>query len=490
MDFSALEPRAVWRHFQTFLDTPRPSRHEAALRAKIHAWAQARALTVFEDASGNLILRRGPSAGCEDRPVVTLQAHLDMVCQKNASTQHDFFTDPIRAELRDGWLVAPDTTLGADNGIGAALALAALEADDLARPPLEVLLTADEETGMSGAHGLADDVLQGELMLNLDTEDWGEYYLGCAGGADVNADWTYAQKALPAGYALSRIELGGLIGGHSGVDIHLQRGNAIELMVRLLKTLQARFGKALHIISLEGGTARNAIAREAVATVGLPAELGTAATDCVAHVQAILRAEFGSVDDGLELRISTLLHDAVGIQAMTIPDQHRLLAALHAAPHGVRRMSQRVPGVVETSNNFGVLSVANGRMHATLLVRSLIDSGVQALCAEIESLFTLLGAEVQTEGGYPGWTPNPDSPLLALAQDVHERLFGRRAKVKVIHAGLECGILSAKYPRLDILSFGPDIRGAHAPGERVKVETVARAWELLCAILEAIPAKS
>jgi dipeptidase D len=490
MDLTQFEPRAVWRHFQTFLETPRPSRHEAALRAKIRSWAEARGLAVTEDATGNLILRKPATAGREDRPVVTMQAHLDMVCQKNTGTLHDFFTDPIRAELREGWLVAPDTTLGADNGIGASLALAMLEAEDVPHPPLEVLLTVDEESGMSGAHGLATDVLTGELMLNLDTEDWGEYYLGCAGGSDVNVDASYAEKPLPADYALHRIELGGLRGGHSGVDIHLERGNAIKLMARLLNTLTTRFGKALQLVSLEGGTARNAIAREASAVIALPGELGPAAAGRVADFEALLKAELTGVDEGLKLRISQLQQKTAGMRAMAAPDQHRLLAAIHAAPHGVRRMSQRVPGVVETSNNFGVLRLADGRMHATLMVRSLIDSGVQALCAEIESLFALAGAQVGIEGGYPGWAPNPDSPLLALAQDVHERLFGKRAAVKVIHAGLECGILSAKYPKLDILSFGPDIRGAHAPGERVDIESVAQTWELLKAILAAIPAKS
>lgn len=488
MDLSELEPRAVWRHFQTFLDTPRPSRHEAAIRARVRAWAEARGLETVEDATGNLILRKPASPGREDRPVVTLQAHFDMVCQKNAGTVHDFMVDPIRAELRDGWLVAPDTTLGADNGIGAALALAALEADDFPHPPLEVLLTVDEESGMSGAHGLAPGLLRGELMLNLDTEDFGEIYLGCAGGADVNIDWAYAGKPVPTDDTLYRIELAGLAGGHSGVDIHLERGNAIKLAVRLLNTLATRFGKAMHLISLEGGTARNAIPREASAVISVPAEAGASLVRRVGDFEATLRSEFAGVDDGLRLRCVPLPHKP-GLKAIASSDQYRLLAALHAAPHGVRRLSQRVPGVVETSNNFGVLRVADGRMHATLMVRSLIASGVQALCAEIESLFGLAGAQVEIEGGYPGWAPNPDSPLLALAQQVHERLFGQPAAVKVIHAGLECGILAARYPRLDIISFGPDIRGAHAPGERVAVETVGKSWTLLRAILEAVPAK-
>lgn len=490
MDLSELEPRAVWRHFQTFLETPRPSRHEGEIRAKVCAWAAERELTLIEDKIGNVILRKPASPGRENCPVVTLQAHFDMVCQKNAGTLHDFMNDPIHAELRGGWLVAPETTLGADNGIGASLALAALETDDLSHPPLEVLLTVDEETGMSGAQELAPDVLQGELMLNLDTEDFGEFYLGCAGGADVNVHWTYAERLIAADHALYRIELGGLCGGHSGVDIHLERGNAIKMMVRLLSALSTRFGKSLHLVSLEGGTARNAIPREANAVIAIPFETAASLVRRVSDFETTLKTEFTGIDDGLRLLCNPLSQIVDGVRAMSSPDQHRLLAALHAAPHGVRQMSKRVPGVVETSNNFGMLQVANGRMQATLMVRSLITSRVHALCAEIEGLFGLAGAEVEIEGGYPGWIPNPDSNLLALAQSVHERLFGRKAAVKIIHAGLECGILSAKYPKLDIISFGPDIRGAHAPGERVDIESVGKSWQLLRAILEAIPPKT
>ena len=481
------EPAAVWRHFSTLMNTPRPSKHEGPLREVIRSWAEARGLATQVDAAGNLIIRKPATPGMEERPGVVLQGHLDMVCQKNHATAHDFHRDPIRAELQDGWLVAPNTTLGADNGIGVSLALALLESTDLPHPPLEVLLTVDEEAGMGGALGLEPGLLQGSLMINIDTEDWGEFYLGCAGGIDVNVSFNYSSEALPEGFACYEIEVGGLRGGHSGVDIHLERGNAIKLMVRLLRGLEGRFGKDVRLIELEGGSARNALAREARARIALPADQAERVASRVEDFDLMVRSELAGVDDGVSVRFGP--EDGTAKQAISPADQQRMLAALHAAPHGVRRMSQRVTGVVETSNNLGVVRIADGQGFANLMVRSLLDSGVQALAAEIESLFVLAGAAVQTEGGYPGWAPNPDSDLLKLFQQVYQREFAAGpAAVKVIHAGLECGILKSKYPNLDIISFGPDIRGAHAPGERVNIESVAKCWKLLTAVVAAIPA--
>lgn len=481
-----LEPAAVWRHFSTLLNTPRPSKHEAAVRERIAAWATARGLATQIDGTGNLIIRKPATAGMEERQGVVLQGHLDMVCQKNNATQHDFLRDPIRAELRDGWLVATDTTLGADNGIGVALALALLESDNLPHPALEVLLTVDEEAGMGGALGLQPGLLQNPLMINIDTEDWGEFYLGCAGGGDVNVRFTYSDEALPEGFGCYELELGGLRGGHSGVDIHLERGNAIKLLVRLLRALEGRFGNDLRLIELQGGSARNALAREARARIALPTETADRVRDRALDFEQLLRQEFAGVDEGVYIRFG--LDDGPARAAMSVADQRRILSALHAAPHGVRRMSQRIAGVVETSNNLGVVTIANGEGFANLMVRSLLDSGVHALATEIESLFSLAGASVQTEAMYPGWAPNPDSGLLKVFQQVYQREFKQgEAAVKVIHAGLECGILKSKYPQLDILSFGPDIRGAHAPGERVRIDSVTQCWKLLTAVVAAVP---
>jgi dipeptidase D len=477
-----LEPAPVWRHFATLCAIPRASRHEAALRDHLLAWATARELPARVDAAGNLLIRKPASAGREDRPTMILQGHLDMVCQKRAGSSHDFLRDPIRPVLRDGWLAAEDTTLGADNGIGVALALAALEAENLPHGPVEVLLTVDEESGMSGAHGLSADVLTGRLMLNLDTEDWGQVYLGCAGGVDVNVDHALATVSTPAGWIGLRLTVGGLLGGHSGVDIHLERGNAIKLLVRALGELAAL---GLGVAGLEGGSARNALPRDAEAALACPPGRLAAAQAAVARLQDVLREELAGVDEGVSLGLETL--EGPPQTVLAAEDQRRLLAALAAAPHGIRRWSRRVPGVVETSNNFGIARLVAGRFDANFMVRSLLASGSAQLAEEIVGLFALIGARSETAGAYPGWTPNPASPLLAWFQAVHQREFGTPAEVKVIHAGLECGILAAKYPGLDIVSFGPDIRGAHAPGERVSVESVGLAWRLLGALLADLP---
>ncbi|SMF44151.1 aminoacyl-histidine dipeptidase [Pseudogulbenkiania subflava] len=479
-----LEPREVWEHFQTLCEIPRPSKHEQHLRDYLQGWAELKGLSTQVDRAGNLIIRKPATAGLENRRGVVLQGHLDMVCQANSGTEHDFFKDPIRPALRDGWLVAEDTTLGADNGIGVALALAVLASDTVAHGPVEVLLTVDEEAGMGGALGLDVGVLEGDLLINIDTEDWGEFYLGCAGGVDVNVRRAYAEEALPAGYEVGRLSVKGLRGGHSGVDIHEERGNANKLLIRLIRELEDEL--ALRVVSFQGGSARNALAREAFAVVAYPA---AAAEKLVARLDAFqqeARFELAGVDEGVTLA----LEPASANVAMSPADQRVIFAALHAAPHGVRRMSRRVPGVVETSNNLGVIALGQGKLFANFMVRSLLDAGARQLADEIESLFGLIGAEVEREGQYPGWAPNPQSLLLELFQQVYEREYGSRAEVKVIHAGLECGILGGKYPHMDMVSFGPDIRGAHAPGERVRVETVGHAWRLLQAVLEAVPERA
>lgn len=484
VNIAELEPRVVWEHFQTLCDIPRPSKHEQALRDYLKGWAELRGLETVVDSAGNLVVRKPATPGMEDRIGVVLQGHLDMVCQANTGTEHDFFKDPIRPVLKDGWLIAENTTLGADNGIGVALGLAVLSADDLAHGPVEVLMTLDEEAGMGGALGLSPDVLQGQMMINIDTEEWGEFYMGCAGGVDVNVRRSYAQEALPAGYMAQQLVVSGLVGGHSGADIHLGRGNANKILVRLLTELVATV--PLRLVSLNGGTARNALAREAFAVVAYPADQAAQVAAAIDAYQALMRFELAGVDEG----VTVMLKPATAASVMAEPDQQAVLAALHAAPHGVKRMSQRVAGVVETSNNLGVITLGDGRIFANLMVRSLLDSGFRNLAAEIVALFRLAGFSTETEGGYPGWAPNPASPLLALFQRVYREQFAAESGVQVIHAGLECGIIGAKYPQMDMVSFGPNIRGAHAPGERVEVASVGQAWQLLKAVLAAVPAKA
>jgi dipeptidase D len=476
--FSGLHPASVWAHFATLCAMPRASKDEASLRDTLQQWALVRGLEAWVDAAGNLLLRKSASAGYENLQGIVMQAHLDMVCQKNTDSGHDFSKDPICPELRDGWLVAEKTTLGADNGIGVAMILAALEDESLVHGPLEALLTVDEEAGMGGARGLEPGLLRGRLMLNLDTEEWGEFYLGCAGGLDVNVERHSVGEPVPAGYQAFRVELGGLRGGHSGVNIHEERGNAIKLLVRVLRELEMEI--PLRLAGLQGGSARNALPREAFATLTIPVDTADRLTGLLVAQETILRAELRGVDDGLRLVLSAA--DDV-TEVMALEEQEIWLGSLHAAPHGVRRMSRQVPGVVETSNNLGMVDLHQNGGSCNFMVRSLIASGGLALADEIVSLWALNGSKVEKEGFYPGWAPNPDSDLLKLCQSVYRRDFGSESKVQVIHAGLECGIIGDKYPGMDIVSFGPTIRGAHAPGERVEVASVEKCWRLLTGIL-------
>src|SRR5579859_3267963 len=476
-----LEPSLVWRHFATLCSIPRPSKQEGALRQTLADWAVERGLETLVDQAGNLLIRKPGSPGKENHPALAMQAHLDMVCQANAGTQHDFTKDPITAVIKDGWLIAENTTLGADNGIGVALALAALEDETLSHPPLEVLLTVDEEAGMSGANGLASGVLKATRMLNIDTEEWGEFYLGCAGGCDVNVSRECQQEAAPAGWVFRRITVNGLRGGHSGIDIHRGRGNANKLVVRLLRSL-AQEG-LIHLKSFAGGTARNALPREAWAEIAIDPAQEAGIAKRLADFQALITDELSDQEKG---PIAVTLSPAEAGSVISHADQTLLLFALNAAPHGAKRMSSAAPGVVETSNNVGVMGLSDGLFTANLMVRSLRDSGTTMLADEIESLFLLAHCKVERSGGYPGWTPNPSSKLLALCQEVYAKQFGGKAAIQIIHAGLECGIIGAKYPGMDIISFGPTIRGAHAPGEHVEIETVGHCWTLVKAIIEAL----
>ena len=484
-NLETLHPRLVWAHFSTLCAIPRPSLYEAALRTHLIGWAQTHHIGAIVDEAGNLILRKPASPGCESMPGVILQGHLDMVCQINAGTQHDFERDAINAQVRDGWVVAEGTTLGADNGIGVALALAALEEPGLVHPPLEVLLTVNEESGMDGARGLATGTLQGKTLINLDTEEWGHFYLGCAGGVDVELAHACEQEALSADYAILRFDVSGLRGGHSGIDIHLGRGNAIKLLAEALRDLSAHTD--MHLIELNGGTARNAIPREAFAVCALPVAAVSGIDEWVEHRLAAWRQRFAEADAKVSFRYE-LDEMPVG-RAVHHIERDRLLAFLDVVVNGVSRMSDDFPGVVDTSDNLGVASLVQGAFRATFKVRSLHDGRADALADKLVSHAASYSLRAWKDGMYPGWTPNPSSNLLALCQQVFTTQFGQPASLQVIHAGLECGLLAASHPQLDMISFGPDIRGAHAPGERVEIESVARCWQLLRAVLQALAAR-
>ncbi|MDI5890390.1 aminoacyl-histidine dipeptidase [Halomonas rhizosphaerae] len=475
-----LSPRPLWHHFRTLCNTPRPSGHEAALVVILERWADTLGLAHDRDAFGNLRIRKAATPGFESAPGVILQGHLDMVAQANADHPHDFTRDPIETRVgEDGWLRACDTTLGADNGLGVAAALAILEDETLVHGPLEALFTLEEESSMGGALNLAEGWLEGHLLLNLDSEDRGQVYIGCAGGADVIVEAQLPTAPLVDHEVALRLSLTGLSGGHSGIDIHNGRGNANRLLVRVLRALEP-FGARL--VDYHGGTLRNALPREAFATLVLPGDEQASASERVAVLQEELRAELAGVDEGLTLTLSPL--EVRPTEALTEHASQLLVRALHVAPCGVERMSVAVPGVVETSNNLGVVSLEGGRFHLCALVRSLRDSATEDLADRFRALFELIGARTRVENAYPGWTPNPDSPLLARFCRLHRERLGSDPEVKVIHAGLECGILGGKYPQLDMISFGPLIRGAHSPDERVELTSVAEFWELLRALIE------
>jgi len=477
-----LQPHSVWAHFATLCAIPRSSLHEAALREHLIAWAEKRNIAASVDAAGNLILKKPASPGCVAMPGVILQGHLDMVCQTNSGTQHDFERDPINAVVRDGWVIAEQTTLGADNGIGVALALAALEEPGLIYPPLEVLLTVNEESGMDGARYLAPGTLQGTMLINLDTEEWGHFYLGCAGGVDVEVRHDCEPQALPADYAMLQFEVSGLQGGHSGIDIHLGRGNAIKLLAEALRDLSAHTD--MHLIEMKGGTARNAIPREAFATCALPVALASNIDAWVRHRHQSWRQRFAAADGNVSFTCKH--YDTLPDMSISRAAQDRVLAFLDTAANGVSRTSEAFPGVTDTSSNLGVAVLEQGAFKATFKVRSLRDDRADALADKLAAFAASYGFNAWKDGAYPGWTPNPDANLLKLCQQVYTAQFGQPASLQVIHAGLECGLLAASHPQLSMISFGPDIRGAHAPGERVEIESVARCWQLLKAILQAL----
>jgi dipeptidase D len=479
-----LQPPSVWSHFATLCEIPRASLQEAALREHLIAWANAQGIESVVDTAGNLILRKPASAGCEAMPGVIIQGHLDMVCQANAGTQHDFGRDPIRTVVRDGWVIAEQTTLGADNGIGVALALAALEEPGQIHPPLEVLLTINEESGMDGARELAAGTLHGKTLINLDTEEWGHFYLGCAGGVDVKIRHECAHEAIPPGYAVLRFEVAGLRGGHSGIDIHLGRGNAIKLLAEALRDLSAH--TYLRLIEMKGGTARNAIPREAYATCALPIAIASSIDMWVQHRHQAWQQRFAQADAGISF---ICMHfDTVPDKSVSSADQERLLAFVDIAANGVSSISEDFPGVTDTSSNLGVIALENGKFRATFKVRSLHDARTEELADKLVSHAACYELHAWKDGAYPGWTPNTASDLLALCQRVYTGRFGQPASLQVIHAGLECGLLAASHPHLEMISFGPDIRGAHAPGESVKIESVARCWTLLKAVLQELAA--
>lgn len=481
-----LEPRLLWQHFRTFCNTPRPSWQEDAILEKIEAWADAQGFAHERDAASNLRIRKPATPGKENAPGVVMQGHVDMVAEADADVSHNFETDAIDTYVENGWLKARGTTLGADNGVGACAALAILEDSnreegDLEHGPLEVLLTVSEEVSLVGASNLAPNWLDGKLLLNLDTEEAGDVTIGCAGSVNVSTDTQLAQQPLEEAVEVFDIRVHGLSGGHSGIDINTGRASANRLLARALYTLLPH---APRMIAYDGGRMDNAITRAATATIALPKADQADVSAQLEQLQATLRAELAEVDADVSIDQQT----GNAEQALSADDSKRLIGLLYALPFGPERMSLAAPGVVETSNNIGVVQLNDGVFKTQLMVRSLVDSARDALAQRIAMMFELAGFPAELPKGLPGWKPNPDSDLLTRFIDVHQRVTGEQPDVKVIHAGLECGLIGSKYPHMDMISFGPTIRGAHSPTERVAIQTVDDFYKILRATITELAA--
>lgn len=483
-EIEKLEPHSVWQNFHSLTQVPRPSGKRDAITNFLVDFGKNLHLETFVDDAGNVIIRKPATAGMENCKGVILQAHMDMVPQKNAATKHDFEKDPIDAFIDGDWVRANQTTLGADNGIGLASIMSVLQADNLKHGPIEALFTADEETGMYGAIGLKNGTLQGEILLNLDSEEEGELYVGCAGGIDATVTFTHELDPIYEGDVAYKISLTGLRGGHSGLEINLGRGNANKLLFRLLKKTVATCDARL--ASFEGGNLRNAIPREAFAVVTIPEEKHTDFLQLVAQTEALLKAEYALVDPGLSITAEETQMPEGLLPEMVQDD---LINGVTACHNGVLRNIPEMPEVVEASSNLAIVKTDATSIAINILIRSSVESTKEEICSMVESTFLLAGASVEFSGGYPGWQPRFDSPILHTMKDVHHKLYNAEPEVKVIHAGLECGIIGAAVPGLDMISFGPTISHPHSPDEKVEIASVQKFWDYLVSALEKTPVK-
>ena len=483
---SQLKPASLWQLFEKICSIPHPSKHEQKISLWIQDWAKELGLAIKEDAVGNLFIKKPATAGMEDRKGIILQAHMDMVPQKNNDTDHNFITDPIKPYIIDSgdWVTADGTTLGADNGVGLASALAVLASDDIPHGPLEVLVTIDEEAGMTGAFGLEAGWLDGDILINTDSEQEGEVYMGCAGGIDGNATFALTSEDVPSDYKAFNLSISGLKGGHSGVDIHTGRANANKLLVRFL--LNASIDFDISLTELNGGSLRNAIPREANASFVIAKDKVEALKAALADYLATIRASLGAIETDIDM---LLISPEDFEQCWTKSTQAAILRALNACPNGVIRMSDDIEGIVETSLNLGVIHTRGSKLNAMVLIRSLHDDGRLETERMVQSVFELAGASVVFSGAYPGWKPNTDSAIMQTVRDTYESIFDKVPAVMVIHAGLECGLFKTAYPHWDMVSIGPTIKFPHSPDEKIEISTVEQYWKLLVTVLANIPKK-
>lgn len=477
-----LKPEAVWGYFEEICQIPRPSRKEEKIGAWLMEFARKHQIEARQDDAGNVLMSKLATPGREQAPTVVLQAHMDMVCEKNADTVHDFDKDPIRPYIDGEWVKAKGTTLGADDGIGMAAALAVLTSKEVKHGPVECLFTVDEETGLTGAFALKPGFFSGKILLNLDSEDEGEMFIGCAGGIDTVVRMPYTKQAVPAHRFAVKVTVKGLQGGHSGDDINKGRGNAIKILNRFLWEMNQKHG--VSVSSFAGGNLRNAIAREASAVMVFEESLKEPVRVAFNVYAAEMERVWKITEPGIALDLESV---EVPSEVLDADSTTKLLNALYACPHGVFAMSYRMPGMVETSTNLAAVKfVEDNTILITTSQRSDVDSEKMNIAQMVASVFRMAGASVEHGEGYPGWAPNPDSAILKIAVDSYKRLFGKEPVVRSIHAGLECGLFLEKYPGMDMISFGPTLRGVHSPDEKVEIKTVEMWWRHLVDILEKV----
>ena len=484
MDIHSLQPQEVWRNFAKVCSVPHPSHHLEQITKLVVDFGKSLGLETLTDKAGNVLIRKPATAGLEDRKVIVLQAHLDMVPQKNNSVKHDFEKDPIKTIVDGEWLRADQTTLGADNGIGVAAIMAVLESKNLKHGPIAALFTTDEETGMYGAFGLQPDWIKGDILLNLDSEDEGELFIGCAGGLDASINWKFKPLPTTPDDIALKVTVSGLKGGHSGLDIILGRANANKLLFRFLK--EAISSDEARLSEVEGGNMRNAIPREGWAIITIPEESKKDIVNLAKEYEALFNEEYKDIENKITISV-----EEVDTPDNIIPEQIQddFINAVTGCPNGVFRMIPTIPNIVETSMNLSIIRANTEKIEIHCLLRSSVDSKKEELASMVDSIFTLAGAKVEFSGGYSGWNPNTNSPILHAMKETYQKEFNKEPKVQVVHAGLECGIIGATEPNLDMISFGPTIRHPHSPDEKVNIKSVGDFWHFLTKSLENAPKK-
>lgn len=478
-----LAPKAIWEYFREITLIPRPSKKEELINQYLIDFAKSHKLDYEQDAVGNVLIRKAGTPGMENRQTVILQSHVDMVGEKNSDKVHDFEKDPIEVYIEDGWVKANGTTLGGDDGIGVAAQLAILAADDIEHGPIECLFTVDEETGLTGAFGLDENMLKGRILLNLDSEDEGELFIGCAGGKDTVIYLPYTKEKAAAGMKAYAVNISGLKGGHSGDDIHKGLANANKLINRILWAATKKFG--IRLAFIEGGNLRNAIAREARASLLIAPEHAAEFEAFVSDMGVKMTREYSVTEPNLSVTFATEVDYPEYV--INSADQEKLLSGLYACPHGVIAWSQTIPDFVETSTNLAAVRMEADHFLITTSQRSSVESEKEDVANMVRATFELAGAKVEHSNGYPGWEPNPNSVIRDITVKSYKKLFPNEPIVKAIHAGLECGLIGDKYPGMDMISFGPTIKGAHSPDERMEISTVQKFWDLTLDILKNIP---